>query len=87
MVATCCKPSSGASVVWMDLPLGLTPSHEELEPLNPQDDPKIQILYQTPEMPKERKPEEQLYTEKTVERKLGGLNCTEDEVFSGHSLL
>ena len=56
MVATCCKPSSGASVVWMDLPLGLTPSHEELKPLNPQGDPKL--LYQTREMPEGRKPEE-----------------------------
>ena len=35
-LAACCKPSSGASVVWMETTLerlGLTPSHEEWRPL------------------------------------------------------
>ena len=46
-VATFCKPSSGASVVWIETTLerlGLTSSHEEWQP--PQGDPAEQLLYQ-----------------------------------------
>ena len=47
MVAMCCKPSSGAGVVWMETTLdrlGSNPSNEELR--LPQGDPTKQLLYQ-----------------------------------------
>ena len=43
-VATCCKPSSGAGVVWMETTLerlGSNPRHEEWRP--PQGDPTEQL--------------------------------------------
>ena len=66
MVATCCKPSSGAGGVCLETTLerqGLTPSHEEWQP--PQGDPTEELLYQGAEMPEERKPEESLCTERS----------------------
>ena len=50
----CCKPSSGAGVVWMEITierLGSTPSHEEWQP--PQGDTNKQSLYQGAEMAEE----------------------------------
>ena len=82
MLAACCKPSSGAGVVWMEIPLK---GWVQLPAMKNGDRLKVILLnsYYTRAhiKPEECKTEESLAQLSNVERKVAGLIPTDNKVF------